>query len=71
MEGHGRGKSEKGGEGEKKGICSLIKQWCAAERTVDVMSDEHKSHTYLTPPSPPLVAVFFRITPIGYRRDAL
>lgn len=33
--------------------------------TVDVISAEHESQTYLTPPSPPLVAVFFRMTPIA------
>lgn len=32
--------------------------------TVAVMSAEHTSHTYLTPPSVPLMAVFFLITPI-------
>jgi len=36
--------------------------------TVDVMSDEHTSQTYLTPPSPPLVTVFLRMTPISRRR---
>lgn len=33
--------------------------------TVDVISAEHESQTYLTPPSPPRVAVFLRITPIS------
>jgi hypothetical protein len=32
--------------------------------TVDVMSAEQTSQTYLTPPSPPRVAVFFLITPM-------
>lgn len=32
--------------------------------TVEVMSAEHESQTYLTPPSPPLVAVFLRMTPM-------
>lgn len=32
--------------------------------TVDVMSDEHTSHTYLTPPSVPRDAVFFLIRPM-------
>lgn len=34
-------------------------------RTVDVISEEHTSQTYLTPPSPPLVMVFLRMTPIS------
>lgn len=34
------------------------------------MSDEHTSHTYLTPPSPPLVTVFFLMTPICHRGAA-
>ena len=33
--------------------------------TVDVISAEQTSQTYFTPPSPPRVAVFFRITPIA------
>jgi len=32
--------------------------------TVDVMSAEQTSQTYFTPPSPPLAAVFFRMTPM-------
>ena len=32
--------------------------------TVDVMSDEHTSHTYLTPPSVPRDAVFFLMRPM-------
>lgn len=32
--------------------------------TVDVMSAEQTSQTYLTPPSPPLAAVFLRMTPM-------
>lgn len=32
--------------------------------TVDVMSAEQTSQTYLTPPSPPLAAVFFLMTPM-------
>lgn len=32
--------------------------------TVDVISEEQTSQTYLTPPSPPLVTVFLRMTPI-------
>jgi hypothetical protein len=34
------------------------------ELTVEVISAEQTSQTYLTPPSPPLVAVFLRMTPI-------
>lgn len=37
--------------------------------TVDVMSHEQTSHTYLTPPSPPLVAVFLRMTPISIAKS--
>ena len=33
-------------------------------RTVDVMSDEHTSQTYLVPPSVPRVPVFFLMTPM-------
>jgi hypothetical protein len=33
--------------------------------TVDVISAEQTSQTYFTPPSPPRVAVFLRITPIA------
>ena len=33
--------------------------------TVDVISDEQTSQTYLTPPSLPLEMVFFRMTPIS------
>jgi len=33
--------------------------------TVDVMSAEQTSQTYLTPPSPPRVPCFFRMTPIS------
>ena len=32
--------------------------------TVDVISAEQTSQTYLTPPSPPLAAVFFLMTPM-------
>jgi hypothetical protein len=32
--------------------------------TVEVISDEHTSQTYLMPPSVPRVPVFFLITPI-------
>ena len=32
--------------------------------TVEVISAEQTSQTYLTPPSPPLVAVFLRMTPM-------
>jgi hypothetical protein len=32
--------------------------------TVDVISDEHTSQTYLIPPSVPRVPVFFLITPM-------
>jgi hypothetical protein len=32
--------------------------------TVDVMSDEQTSHTYLVPPSVPRVPVFFLMTPM-------
>lgn len=32
--------------------------------TVEVMSDEHTSHTYLIPPSVPRVPVFFLMTPM-------
>lgn len=35
-----------------------------ATRTVDVISAEQTSQTYFTPPSPPLAAIFFRITPM-------
>ena len=34
------------------------------EPTVDVISAEQTSQTYFTPPSPPLAAIFFRITPM-------
>lgn len=34
------------------------------ELTVLVISAEHTSHTYFTPPSPGLAAVFLRITPM-------
>lgn len=40
--------------------------------TVDVISAEHTSQTYFTPPSPPRAAIFLRITPIaaiGYPRQ--
>jgi hypothetical protein len=38
---------------------------CAwVELTVDVISEEHTSQTYLMPPSVPRVPVFFLITPI-------
>lgn len=37
--------------------------------TVDVMSEEQTSQTYLTPPSPPLVIVFLRMTPISPDAD--
>lgn len=33
-------------------------------RTVDVISEEQTSQTYFTPPSPPLAAIFFLMTPI-------
>ena len=33
-------------------------------RTVEVMSDEHTSQTYLVPPSVPRVPVFFLMTPM-------
>lgn len=36
----------------------------AAQLTVDVISDEQTSQTYLMPPSVPRVPVFFLITPI-------
>lgn len=35
--------------------------------TVEVISAEHTSQTYLTPPSPPLAAVFLRMTPMSSR----
>jgi hypothetical protein len=48
--------------------------WCTAQDleagkrkknlTVDVISAEQTSQTYLTPPSPPLAAVFFLMTPM-------
>lgn len=37
--------------------------------TVEVMSAEQESQTYLTPPSPPLAATFFLMTPIFRTRD--
>jgi hypothetical protein len=36
-----------------------------AELTVEVMSDEHTSQTYLMPPSVPRVPVFFLMTPMA------
>jgi hypothetical protein len=35
------------------------------EHTVEVISAEQTSQTYLTPPSPPRVEVFLRMTPIA------
>ena len=35
--------------------------------TVEVMSEEHTSQMYFTPPSAPRAAVFLRITPISSR----
>jgi hypothetical protein len=40
-----------------------IASW-VVEHTVDVMSEEQTSQTYLTPPSVPRVPVFFLITPM-------
>ena len=37
-------------------------------RTVEVMSDEQTSQTYLMPPSVPRVPVFFLMTPIAPTR---
>ncbi len=37
----------------------------SATLTVEVISAEQTSQTYLTPPSPPLAAVFLRMTPIS------
>ena len=34
------------------------------QHTVEVMSDEHTSQTYLMPPSVPRVPVFFLMTPM-------
>jgi hypothetical protein len=36
----------------------------AKKPTVPVMSDEHTSQTYFTPPSVPLIAVFFLMRPM-------
>jgi hypothetical protein len=52
------------GSGPAQAISTSPKLLISGIHTVDVISAEQTSHTYFTPPSPPLAATFFLMTPI-------